>query len=117
MDEEKSRLFSFRYGLYNISNKLSALDLEKIKFMLSDFLPRQQLEKTRTGFDVLCLMASRKDLLSPHDTSFLEEVLREVGKSDYVRDMLAPQAASMLPKSAPLPIPLCHSIKDPSCWK
>lgn len=45
-----------------------------MKFMLSDFLPRQQLEKAKSGFDVLNLMAVRKDLLSPEDYSFLGSV-------------------------------------------
>lgn len=80
----RAELFAFKVALYDISNKLTASDIEKIKFMLSDFLPRQQLERAKSGFDLLCLMASRKDLLSFNDRSFLEEVLREVGKSDLV---------------------------------
>lgn len=74
------RLFAFKRALYIISSKLTDSDVDKMKFMLSDFLPRQQLEKSRSGFDLLCLMASRSDLLSCDNYSFLEEVLREVGK-------------------------------------
>lgn len=88
--ERKAQMFSFKQGLYNISNKLTTSDVDKMKFMLSDFLPRQQLEKARSGFDLLCLMASREDLLSCKDCSFLEEVLREVGKADYIRGAFLP---------------------------
>ena len=87
--ENKSREFAFKRGLYNISNKLTTSDVDKIKFMLADFLPRQQLEKARSGFDLLCLMASRSDLLSYSDYSFLQEVLREVGKGDCVEGFLS----------------------------
>lgn len=84
-EDNKGKLFAFRHGLYKISNRMSDSDVEKIKFMLSDFLPRQQLEKARTAFDVFCLMSTREDLLSQDDFSFLEEVLQEVGKRDCVR--------------------------------
>ena len=82
--DEKIKLFAFRRALYSISNKLTESDLQKMKFMLSDFLPRQQLERATSGFDLLCLMASKSDILSCDDYSFLEEVLREVGKGDSV---------------------------------
>ncbi len=59
--------------------------MNKMKFILSDFLPRQQLEKAKSGFDVLCLMAVRGELLSPKDYSFLEEVLKEVGKEEFIK--------------------------------
>lgn len=82
---EGPQLFAFRWKLYGISKNLTGSDIGKMKFMLSDFLPRQQLETTKSGFDLLCLMATRKDILSPDNYSFLEEVMQEVGKSDYVR--------------------------------
>lgn len=86
---EKSREFAFKRGLYNISNKLTTSDIDKMKFILSDFLPRQQLEKAMSGFDLLCLMASRSDILSCNDYSFLQEVLMEVGKGDCVEGFLS----------------------------
>lgn len=87
--EDKSREFAFKRGLYNVSNKLTTSDVDKMKFMLSDFLPRQQLEKSSSGFDLLCLMASRSDILSYKDYSFLQEVLKEVGKGDCVDGFLS----------------------------
>lgn len=87
MMEKKARQFVFKEALYKISNELTGSDVEKMKFMLSDFLPRQQLEKAKSGFDLLCLMASKSDLLSCDDYSFLEEVMREVGKGDRVRSI------------------------------
>lgn len=82
---ESVKLFAFKRALFNISNRLTDYDVGKMKFMLSDYLPRQQLEKSRSGFDLLCLMASRSDLLSCEEYSLLEELLREAGKGDLVR--------------------------------
>jgi len=87
MENDRVRGFAFKRGLYSISSKLTTADVSKMRFILSDLLPRQQLERTRSGFDLLCLMASKEDLLSYNDHSFLEEVLREVGKGDYVKYM------------------------------
>lgn len=84
----QAEAFAFKKGLYNISNKLTNSDLDKMKFMLSDFLPRQQLERAQSGFDLLCLMASRRDILAYNDYSFLEEVLCEVGKGECVKSCL-----------------------------
>lgn len=85
----------FKEGLYTISIKLTSSDVSKMKFMLADFLPRQQLERAKSGFDVLCLMATRNDLLSPKDYSFLEEVLREVGKDQLVKEYLRASSSSI----------------------
>ncbi len=80
--DDKAKRFGFRNGLYTISSKLTTPDVKKIRFMLSDFLPKQQLEKAGGGFDLLCLMATRSELLSPDNLSLLQEVLQEVGKRD-----------------------------------
>ena len=108
--DDRAKKFLFKQGLYLISNKLTTSDVAKIKFMLSDFLPRQQLEKTRSGFDLLCLMSTRCELLSPDNYSFLEEVLQEVGKSDCVRSSfsLGSSVSLFIHNPQPLPQKLPH---------
>lgn len=87
MESSPREMFAFKRALYNISNLLADSDLGKMKFMLSDYLPRLQLEKSCSGFDLLCLMATKSSLLSCGDYSFLEELLKEVGKGDVARSM------------------------------
>lgn len=99
------KALGFKRALYNISNKLSEYDLDKIRFILVDFLPRQQLEKCRSGFDVLCLMATRSSILTCDDYSFLEEVLKEVGKGDIVKPMFLASYSSTALKISPVVMP------------
>lgn len=102
---EEMKLFAFKRALFNISSKLSDSDLGKMKFILADFLPRRELEKCRSGFDLLCLMASRSDILSCENYSFLEEVLREVGKEDIVRTMVLASSSSPAFNTSPVVVP------------
>lgn len=78
---KRAELFVFKHSLYTVANKFTSSDVERLKFLLTDHLPRQQLEKATKGFDVLCLM-SYKGLLLPGDYSFLEELLQEIGKPE-----------------------------------
>lgn len=79
--------FAFKKGLYQISNHLSNSEVVTLKFFLAESIPRSQLEKARTGFDIFCLMCD-KDHLSPNNLSFLEEILECVHKKHFVQKYL-----------------------------
>lgn len=93
MELEIQRWFTFKCALYSVANNLTSHDVEHIKFLLADCFPRQELEKTKNGFGLLCLLCTRRELLSPNGYSFLEELLREVGKSECLKDILSDTTA------------------------
>ena len=101
----KVKMFAFKRALYDISNKLAEYDLDKMRFMLADFLPRQHLEKSRSGFDLLCLMATRSSLLTCDDYSFLEEILKEVGKKDIVKPIFLDSYSNTALSTSPVAMP------------
>jgi len=79
--------FSFRKHLYWISNQLSTPEVENLKFMCNDLVPRRQLESIHSGFDLFCVLEG-KGHLSLTDASFLEEILETVGKKHLVRRLV-----------------------------
>ena len=83
----ESETFFFRKCLYQISSHLGRYDVDKIKFMVSDHIPRTLLETARSGFDVFCLMEER-NLLTSTELFFLREVLDTVSKSHYIDSYL-----------------------------
>ena len=79
-------LFTFRKHLYWISNQLSSQEVENLKFMCNDMVPRRQLERLRSGFDLFCVLEG-KDLISTTKVDFLEEILETVGKDHLVKKL------------------------------
>ena len=80
--------FSFRKHLYWISNQLSTPEVENLKFMCNDLVPRRQLEKIHSGFDLFCMLEG-KGCISPTDAGFLEEILETVGKNHLAKRLLS----------------------------
>lgn len=87
MELVSRKWFSFKCALYSVANNLTSHDVDHIKFLLTDTFPRQELEKARNGFGLLCLLCTRKELLSPNCYSFLDELLREVGKTEFLKEI------------------------------
>ena len=79
--------FTFRQHLYWISNQLSSQEVENLKFMCNDVVPRRQLERIRSGFDLFCVLEG-KNLIFPTDVEFLKEILETVGKDHLVKKLL-----------------------------
>ena len=79
-------LFTFRKHLYWISNQLSSQEVENLKFMCNDMVPRRQLERLRSGFDLFCVLEG-KDLISTTKVDFLKEILEIVGKDHLVKKL------------------------------
>ena len=89
MDLDRERWFSFKCALYSVANNLTSHDVDHIKFLLADCFPRQELEKARSGFVLLNLLCTRRELLSPNGYSFLEELLKEVEPSESLKDIFS----------------------------
>ena len=79
--------FAFRKHLYWISNQLSSQEVENLKFMCNDVVPRRQLERLRSGFDLFCVLEG-KDFISTTDVEFLKEILETVGKDHLVKKLV-----------------------------
>lgn len=78
--------FTFRQHLYWISNQLSSQEVENLKFMCNDVVPRRQLERIRSGFDLFCVLEGKNLILTY--VEFLKEILETVGKDHLVKKLL-----------------------------
>lgn len=79
--------FQFRRHLFLISNHISSSEVENLRFLCSDLLPRRKLEKVKTAFELFCLLEDTKDI-STTDTAFLEELLQSLRKKHLIQPLL-----------------------------
>ena len=92
---------SFKKALYKVSSHFSRSEVDKLKFILSDFIPRRKLESATSAFHVFCLLESHHGssgtpFLSPSNLEFFKEVLKEVHKAHYVDRYLSSYKADLL---------------------
>ena len=87
---------NFKKGLYRISSHFSRSEVDKLKFIFSDSIPRRQLERATSAFHVFCLLESH-DLLSRTNLSFFREILSEVHKAHYIDKYVTNYHPSELP--------------------
>ena len=85
----RPRNMEFRKQLYHISNQLSNSDVNNLKFLCTDFVPRRQLEDINTGFDLFSALEGIDDALGPDNLEFLEELLKTLHKGHLVRKLKA----------------------------
>ncbi|XP_036821779.1 caspase-8 isoform X1 [Oncorhynchus mykiss] len=69
-------LSQYRRMLYKVSEDVTKENLTKIKFLLSDKLPRGRLDPCTTALEVLCEM-ERQDLLTEDRLDELQRILEE----------------------------------------
>lgn len=99
LELERRKWYTLKCALYVVANNLTSHDVDHIKFLLADCFPRQELEKARSGFCLFCLLCTRRELLSPNNYSFLEEILSEVGKSGCLEEIFSDMSSSFYPPS------------------
>lgn len=87
---------NFKKGLFRISSHFSRSEVEKLKFIFSDSIPRRQLERAASAFHVFCLL-ERHNHLSLTDLSFFREILSEVHKAHYIDKYLSTSQPPHLP--------------------
>lgn len=88
---------NFKKGLYRISCHFSRSEVDKLKFILSDFIPRRKLERAGSAFHVFCLLESHRGLLSPSNLTFFREILNEVHKAHLIEKYLSGSSVSDVP--------------------
>ena len=98
----------FKKGLYKISSHFSRSEVDKLKFILSDFIPRRKLERATSAFHVFCLLESHDALLNRNDLQFFKEILDEVHKGHYIQQYLS----STNPPSGLPPLLTAQNLPD-----
>ncbi len=78
--------FQFRRHLYLISNHISSSEVENLKFLVTDFLPRRKVEKVKTAFELFCLLEGIGNI-SATETAFLGELLQSLRKKHLIQQL------------------------------
>lgn len=77
----ENRLSPFRILLFDFSEELTRQDVEKMKYLALDFIPRGRAENIQNGlhlFDAL----ERNARISPQNLDLLKEMLVKIGRED-----------------------------------
>ncbi len=74
---------TFRKALLRISSQLSRQDLDYIKFLSEDDVPRSKMERVRSGTDLFNALQERGKL-SSKDLGFLVQILRAINRIKLV---------------------------------
>ena len=77
----ENQLSPFRILLFDFSEELTRQDVEKMKYLALDFIPRGRAENIENGlhlFDAL----ERNARISPQNLDLLEELLIKIGRKD-----------------------------------
>ena len=77
----ENRLSPFRILLFDFSQELTRQDVEKMKYLALDFIPRGRAEDIQNGlhlFDAL----ERNSRISPQNLDLLKEMLVKIGRED-----------------------------------
>lgn len=77
---------TFKAHLMSISNQLTSDDLNKMKFVLQDDLPKRKLEGVQQPYQLFSLMMEAK-LLSANNLTRLAELLKSAGRMDLSNDV------------------------------
>ena len=68
--------YKYRLALKQLADKLTPSDLDSMKHMCNDIIPKQQLEKVGHTLDLFVALEDH-DMLSLNDITFLENLLKE----------------------------------------
>lgn len=75
--------FDLKSTLLHISDQLSKEQLDKLKFLCKDHIPKKDAEKIDTGLKLFTLLMERQKL-ADNDTDFLCEILEKIHRPDLV---------------------------------
>ena len=78
---------NFRSLLLQLSNNLTRKELQALKFLCGDFVPRDKLEKINHGFELFEALENVKKL-SVRDRDFLASKLIAVNRTDLRNQLL-----------------------------
>ena len=74
-------LSPYRTFLVDLSDNLSIEDLEKLKFVGLDVVPRGEMEKVTAGFKLFYFL-EQKGTITPQNITFLENMMQAIKRSD-----------------------------------
>ena len=77
----ENRLSPFRILLFDFSEELTRQDVEKMKYLASDFIPRRRAEDIQNGLHLFEAL-ERNARISPQNLDLLEEMLVKIGRED-----------------------------------
>ena len=78
---DKNRLRPHRTFCYHLSTSLLNKDLEALKYLCLGIVPRAEMEKVTTGFQLFDLLEQIGEI-TPQDLTFLGELMREIKRHD-----------------------------------
>lgn len=88
----------FRKSLLGISNQLSRQDLELLKFLCENDVPRARMERVMSGTDLFNALEERGKL-SVKNLGFLVEALKSIGRMKLVETYLRNEGFVITPSS------------------
>lgn len=80
-------VMKFRKALLRVGNQLSRQDLEYIKFLSEDDVPRSKMERVRSGIDLFSALEERGKL-SSKNLGFLVQLLTTINRAQLVETCL-----------------------------
>ena len=101
---------AFRTQLFGISNQLTNADVQNLKFLCTDLLPRREVEKICTAFELFGAIEGIGEL-APDKLNFLEELLKTLNKGHLIiklKEALA-HPSSRTEDTPPQSAPSSHS--------
>ena len=78
---DKNRLRPHRTFCYHLSTSLLNKDLEALKYLCLGIVPRAEMEKVTTGFQLFDLLEQIEEI-TPQDLTCLGELMREIKRDD-----------------------------------
>ena len=80
--------FEFNSFLLKVAEELTSSDVRKLKFVLKEFIPPAQSERTTEAFHYFEEL-QRRCLLSPTDFHMLKKAFEAIGRIDLVEELEA----------------------------
>ncbi|XP_068724140.1 uncharacterized protein [Montipora capricornis] len=78
---DENFLLAYRRFLFDLSTELSVKDLEGLKYVSSDFIPRRKTEDVASGFKLFDLL-EQDGRITRENLSLLEEMLEAIKRAD-----------------------------------
>jgi len=79
--------FNYKMTMIAIYNNLRRSDLNKLKFLCSDFIPLSRLEQVNTGCNFVQALEQMCLISAPENVHFLAELLWLIGRIDLLQKL------------------------------
>ncbi|XP_040912348.1 CASP8 and FADD-like apoptosis regulator [Toxotes jaculatrix] len=106
--ENHKVLPKFRVLMDYISEDIAPEDLSNVKFLLSNRLPREKMEKAKNLLDVV-IELEKLDLVSAEKVDLVEECLKNINRVDLAKKVAAYKMSA--PENPPVPVRIEQSCQ------